>query len=107
MTLEELLAKVPPKFQGIAKEYGPALIKMTLDELNAWIILIARGDVAEAYNKVLDQTTAEDLLISWGNIDAEWAAANVESVKRIALQKSAAISILKVLLSIAITLVGL
>lgn len=107
MTLEELLAKIPPEFKPIATEYGPVFVKWTIEEVNSWIMLIAKGDIVEAYKQVLGGMDNDGLLIEWSKMDASWEAANIDNKKKIELQRSAVLAILKVLLSIAVAMVGL
>jgi hypothetical protein len=107
MTIEELLDKIPPEFKGIAEEYGPTLLAWTTEEIMSWIVLVSKGDVDTAYRHILAGLENHELLDEWEKLDSTWAAVNEANAKRLELQKAAILAILKVLLSIAITMVGL
>lgn len=107
MTLDEILAKLPPEFKPFAMTYGPALLKMGQDEIISWIGLIARGQTAEAYRQILANMPTADLLNEWTVLNNEWENANRAEAAKRALVQEATVAILKVLLSIALVAVGL
>ncbi len=107
MTLEELLEKVPEKFRPIVREYGPAFIKMGEEEIVAWIDLLAKGRVDDAYREVLANLPNQDLLAEWNKLSAEWRSANVAEAQRRAVVREAGAAVLKILLAIALAAVGL
>ena len=107
MTLDELLDKVPEEFRPVVAEYGPALLKMSAEELWAWIDLLARGDCDEAYRAVLAQMEGADLLAEWAKINGRWQDANKANADRLDLQRRALLAVLQVLLTAALAMVGL
>ena len=107
MTIDELLELVPEKFRPIVTEYGPALLKMTTAEIWAWIKLLANGDYATAYRQILKGLTDNELMTEWENLKSGWTKANRYNVERIELSEAAGQAILRVLLTVALTLVGL
>lgn len=107
MNLEELATKVPEKFRPIVQEYGPAFIAMGEEDIVAWINLLAKGRIDEAYRALLEKLPNQDLLAEWTKLNAEWQAANVEEARRRTVVQEATAAILKVLLAIALAAVGL
>lgn len=107
MTLDELLAKVPPEFKPVAEEYGPAILAMTTTEIVAWINLLAKGRVDAAYQVILEKMPSTDLLDEWKKINDSWQTANIGEKARRALMQEAGAAILRVLLGLALAAVGL
>ena len=107
MNLDELLAKVPDPLKPIAKEYGPALLKMTADEIWAWITLLIQGKTDEAYKVVLAKMDSQDLSAEWAKLNAEWATANAENAARINLAQRAALATVQAIFVIVLAMVGL
>ncbi len=106
LTLDELIAKLPDAYKPWATQFGPAFLAMTSDEVMAWLNKVVRGDVLTAYKDVLAKLPNADLLNEWDTINAGWQAANDKYADRIALQKSAAVAIVKILLAIALAAAG-
>ena len=107
MTLDELIGKVPESLRPVAAQYGPGLVKMTADEVWAWVQLLIEGKTAEAYQAVVDKLPAADkLAMTVTNID-KWNEVNAANAANIALQKDAAGALLKALLTVALAMVGL
>ncbi len=107
MTPAELTAKLPDALKPWAATYGPAFIAMTGEEVKAWIEMLIRGDVMPAYKAVLAKLPNADALAGLDTLNAEWDAANSKNADRMELQRSAAVAALKVMLTIALALVGL
>ena len=107
MTLDELIEKVPERWRPVAAEYGPALLAMSADELWRWIDLLAKGSVTEAYSAILHKLDNAGLVSEWGKIGLDWQAANERNTGRLAIQREAVLAVLRVLLAVALTLVGL
>lgn len=107
MTLEELMGKIPDEFKPIAAQYGPALVKMTTEEIWAWIALIARGNTDEALRQMNAKLDDHELLTEFEGQDADWAEANKDNAIKIDLIRQAGVAVLRVLLTMAITMVGL
>jgi hypothetical protein len=107
MTMEELLAKVPEPIRPVAAQYGPALLKMSADELWAWIGLIVQGDTDEAYKAVVAKMDNAQLLAEWGKKLDAWKEANTENAVKMQLQRDAVLAVLKALLTVAMTAFGL
>lgn len=102
-----LVGAVPENLKPWAALYGPALIKMGLDEIRAWIVLLSSGDTNAAYKQVLAGMPNADLLNQWNTLNTAWATANVaEAAKRDVVQR-AAMGLLGALLEIALVMVGL
>ncbi len=107
MTLDELVQKVPERFRPVAARYGPALLKMSADELWAWIDLLIRGDATAAYRSVLSRMEGADLLAEWDRVGQQWAEANAENAARLEMQRAAVLATMRVLLTVALASVGL
>jgi hypothetical protein len=105
--MDELKSQVPAEWQPIVEQFGPAFLKMTAQELWAWILLAAKGDGEAAYRAVLEKLPNADLVAQWGDVSDAWHTANVANAERIQWQKDAAQAILKVLVGIALAAVGL
>lgn len=103
----ELMERVPEEFRPIVAEYGPAFLAMTKEQVVAWIILVAKGNTDEAYERVLAALPNQDLLAEWRKTNAKWKQENFSEARRQAVIREAGGAILKVLLSIALALVGL
>ncbi len=107
MTIDELIQKVPERFRPVAAMYGPALLTMSVDELWAWIELLIRGDATAAYRAVLSRMEGDDLVGEWDRLGQQWAEANAENAARLAIQRAAVLATLRVLLTVALAMVGL
>lgn len=107
MTIDELLKQVPDEWQPVVIEYGPIMLKWSHEELWAWIELIIRGDTQMAYRKLLMETDNNGILAAWDDVNAEWEAANRKNERKMELQRDAAMAVMKVVLGIALALVGL
>ena len=107
MELQELLKKIPPELRPVAVQYGPALLEMTADEVWAWIELLIAGNTAEAFQVVIDRLTVTDRLAMMSENIAGWNTLNAANAARERLQRDAALAVLKVLLTIALAMVGL
>ena len=101
MTIEELLAQVPEELRPVAAKYGPALLKMTADELWAWVEMLIAGDTMRAYRAVCQKHDNTALLAAADGILMEWEDANAENASRIELQKSAITGVLAAALKVA------
>jgi len=107
MTIDELLAKVPEEFRPVVAQYGPALLAMSAEELWAWIQLLLEGKSGEAMAKVVASLDNAELFAEMEKLDAAWATANAKNTEKMALQRSASLAILRVLLTAALAMVGL
>ena len=107
MTLDELRSQVKPEFQPWVDKYGPALLAMSAAELQAWIEYAMRRDVDAAYKALLAKMPSGDLLAEWSNLNADWSAANATNAQQVALALEATALALRILLGIAVTMVGL
>ena len=106
MDLAELKAKLPPEWQAIVDQYGPAFLEMTSEEIWAWLNRALKGDMYESYKSVLEKLPNSDLLDSWESISADWQDANLANASSIAWQKDALNAILRVLVVMATAVVG-
>lgn len=107
MTLSEMLDSVPEPFRPIVERYGPALIKMTGQEFCAWLELLALGRTFEAWQSLVEKLDDPGLVESWRQLTDKWDQANARNAERLALQRQAAIALLRVLLAAALATVGL
>ncbi|KKM65419.1 hypothetical protein LCGC14_1491420 [marine sediment metagenome] len=107
MTLQELIAKVPEPWRPIVAEYGPALLAMSAEELWAWVRLLAEGKDDQAYRAVLARLDDAELLAEWDRLAEQWHEANRRNAARADLSRRAAQAVLRVLLTAALTMVGL
>lgn len=107
MKLDELMQRVPEPFRPVVAEYGPALITMSAEELWAWIQLLVKGRNDEAYRAVLAKMDGSAVLTEWDKLAESWQVANEANAQRLALQRSAVLAVLRVLLTAALAMVGL
>ncbi|MBE3133081.1 MAG: hypothetical protein IMZ55_06385 [Acidobacteria bacterium] len=107
MTLIELRAKLPTALQPFADKYGPVVLAWTALDLMAWIERLVHGDIEGAYRQILAGLSEAEFLAEGKAIFGDWQAANAENAARIALQKSAIVELLKIVLAIALASVGL
>jgi hypothetical protein len=105
LTLDEILAKLPEALRPVAAQYAPVLLKMSYDELWSWIQLILQGKTDEALKNIYSKMPNADLFSEWGKINQDWETANANDRAKRALMQTAAMSVLKVLLDIAIAMV--
>lgn len=106
-TLDELQEKLPESMRPWVAEYAPAFIVMTAEEIKAWVELVIRGDVFEAYQAVVAKLENSALLEQWNALDAHWKAANKANAESIELQRTAALGAVKIMLAIALAAIGL
>jgi len=107
MTLDELIQRVPEPWRPVVSRYGPALLKMSADELWAWIDLLAGGRDDAAWRAVLARMDADELLAEWDRLAEKWQSANEANARRRDTQAAAAAAVLHVLLTAALAMVGL
>ena len=105
--LQDLLDKLPDALKPVAQEYGLALLKMGVDELWAWIDLLAKGKEAEAYEVVLAKMDNADVLSEWSKLNQAWAVENARNAASMDLQRRAMNALLSALLTVAVVMVGL
>jgi len=105
MTLEELLAKLPKEAQAVGLQYGPTVLKMSMDDLRAWLDHVFLGDYIAAYKLYL-KAADTDLLAEWGKIEADWQAANEKNAAKLALSQEIAAAVAKALLALVLAAVG-
>ncbi len=107
MTLDELAQKVPEPWRPVVSQYGPALLRMSAEELWAWIRLLLAGNEEQAYRAILARLDDAELLNEWDRLSASWQSANCAEADRLALRRRAALAVLHVLLTAALAMVGL
>jgi len=105
--LGDLIEKLPEEIKPWVITYGPIFLKMTQEELKAWIDYILKGDLFAAYSALVEALPAEGLMNEWDKIKGEWTAANIKNVEKMDLQKSAIVGFLKIMLMVALAAVGL
>ncbi len=106
MTLPELLAKLPKEAQAIGIQYGPDVLRMTIDDARAWLNYVFLGDYISAYKLYL-KAAGTDLLAEWGKVEADWQAANEKNAAKLALSNEIAMAVAKGLLMLVLAMVGL
>ena len=106
MKLDELLGKLPEELRPVVAKYGPALIKMSTEELWSWVDLLIAGKTAEAWTVVMQRMDNADIMAVGVSLGEKWDGANVKNAAAVALQKEAALAVLRVLLTVALALVG-
>ena len=107
MTISELRAKLPAPLQGFADTYGPVVLAWTAADLQAWLNLLLKGNVYDAYAQVLQGMGGQQSVDEWATVSAGWAAANADNAARADLAKSALAGLLKIVLAVALAAVGL
>ena len=105
--LQRVADQLPEELRPWVHEYGPALLAMGADGIKAWIDRLVAGDIEAAYRQVLEGMGNQELLSEWAKINASWRAENARNAARVGLQRSALAGLLKILLAIALAMVGL
>ena len=106
--LETIKGRLPEELWPWADEYGPSLLAMGAEGIKAWIEKLLRGDVYGAYADVLANMEGPgERLSEWRSLEGQWGEAVKKNAERIALQKAAATGLLRILLAIALAMVGL
>ena len=107
MNLDELRDQMKEEFKPWVDEFGPALLKMTADEIKAFILLAFKGDVGGAFAIVLSRMDNAELLAAGQSLHVEWQAANVANKQKLELQRKAGEVAVTILLTILLAAVGL
>lgn len=107
MTLDELMQLVPLPWRPVVAEYGPSLLKMSAEEIWAWLTLVLHGDTEGAYAAIVSKLDNHDLHDEWVKTNADWDEATADALAKKNLQQQAAIAVLRVLVTAALGLVGL
>jgi hypothetical protein len=107
LTLDKLLAATPDMFKPLVLQYGPALVAMTAQEFCDWLTMLIKGDDGAAWRALLAKLPDADLIAEWDKLNVKWDEANAKNADRVALQKSAVLAVLKVLLAAALSMVVL
>lgn len=105
--LDDLIARAPAELRPLARQYGPTLAAWTAEELWDWIDLLMRGRWQEAHETLLAGMSEGDLLEEFRNLTAELAAANIDQARKRHLLTEAATAVLRGVLVLAVSLVGL
>jgi hypothetical protein len=107
MTLDEIIAKLPPEFKPLAIQYAPIFMQWGQADVLAWIQLIAQGNITEAYGQIVKAGSTADLINQWNALNTEWVSANLTNSQRYAVIREAEAALLRILLTIAVAAVGL
>ena len=107
MTLNELLAKLPPELQAIGKQYGESVIAMGIADAQKWLEYVFVGRYTDAYALFLKTSSVDGLLNEWDKVNTEWQSANVENKAKIELSQEIALAICKAMVTLVLALVGL
>jgi len=106
-TIDDLLAKTPDVWKPVVAMYGPKLAAMTAEDFAAWIKLLLQGKTDAAWAKLYGGMTDAELVAAGQTISDAWGTANAANAQRIALGREAAMAVMRVLLSLALAMVGL
>jgi len=106
LTLDKLLAATPDMFKPIVMQYGPGLVAMTAQEFGDWLTMLIMGNNGAAWRALLAKLPNADLMAAWDSQNIKWDAAAAKNADNIALQKSAVLAVLKVLLGVALAGLG-
>lgn len=107
-TIDDLLAKTPEMWRPVVAEYGPALLAMTSGEFLMWVQMLLYGKTREAWATLMQRMDDNAELVGVGAaLSDKWADVNERQAEKLDLQRSAALAVLKVLLSAALAMVGL
>jgi len=106
LTLDKLLAATPDMFKPIVMQYGPGLVAMTAQEFADWLTMLIMGNNGAAWRALLAKLPNADLMAAWDSQNIKWDAADAKNADNIALQKSAVLAVLKVLLGVALAGLG-
>jgi hypothetical protein len=88
-------------------EFGPALLKMTADEIKAFVLLAFKGDVMGAFSVVLSKMDNPELIAAGEALHVDWQTGNIENKRWLELQRKAGEVAVTILLSIRLAAVGL
>lgn len=107
LSLDKLLENTPEAFRPVVVQYGPALAKMTIDQFWSWVELLIQGKTQDAWDQVYGKMSGQESTDAGSALVSAWKTANSENAARINLVREAATAVLKVLLTVALTAVGL
>jgi hypothetical protein len=107
ITLDEVLARIPEEYRPLAVQYGPTILKMSADAIWAWVELLLAGNTRAAMETIIARMPPSELLTRMTANLAAWDEANAANARAVALQREAALAVLRVLLGIALAAVGL
>lgn len=107
MNIQDLKSKLPIPLQGFADTYGPVVLAWTTADLQAWLALLLKGNVYDAYAQVLTGMGNQQSVDEWATINAGWTSANADNAARADLAKTALVGLLKIVLAMALASVGL
>ena len=105
--LAELIEKLPAPLRPAAAKYGSLLLQMSYDEVWNWIALLIAGKTEEAWNALYANMAAGDMEAAGLGLIQQWQEANVANAAKLELQREAAMAVLRVMLSLALAMVGL
>ena len=98
MTIEELIKKLPERFQAIARRYAHLLIDMGFEELEAWIELISTGEWEQAYKNLISKMNTDELVGEQDKLNEILKALNEENAEFVSAQKDIVLQVLLTLL---------
>jgi len=105
--LQRVADQLPDELRPWVHEYGPALLAMGAEGIKAWIDRLVAGDIEAAYTRILNKMHNPELISEWATINESWRSANRANAQALSLQRSALAGLLKILLAIALAMVGL
>ena len=107
MNLEELRDQVEEQFKPWVDEFGPALLKLTADEIMQFVLLALKRDVIAAFAIICSRMDNGELMEAGQSLHVEWQPANAANKRKLELQRKAGEVAVTILLSILLTAVGL
>ena len=107
MNIEELIAKLPAEFRPWVAEYGPTILKWTVEDVYSWINLAIAGNIREAYRRIIVEVSNDDIFDEWQKLSGAWDEANVTNAARIETQKAGATAVVGIVMRILLASLGL
>jgi len=101
MTLSELLNGLPEDYRPIAIQYAPAMLRMTGDEVIAWVQNMV-GDELRAYKSIVDKMTPEELGPEMSDLAAQFRIDTAAARAHAALVLNVLKAVLSVILGAAL-----
>jgi len=86
MTINDMIKKLPPEYQEIARRYVPLLVDMKFEDLKSWIEMIAAGNWQKSYKELVSKMTVDELLAEERKGHEILKQLNKDNADRIALQ---------------------
>lgn len=110
MTLEELTQQLTDalgaKGKELAAKYGPTILAMTTNDLDAWLNYVFVGQYSEAYALYLKTKDPTGILAEWDKEHAAWVADNEANAEKIEMANKIGLEFAKAMLTVILAVVG-